>query len=82
MLARSASSVSRPQEATLAGPLDDSGLSPPHTAAPAKPAGRAVLLTCDPFASKRKKLIFGLYVAFSIAAAADGWVIGEAVMHI
>jgi hypothetical protein len=41
-----------------------------------------VLLACDVLASKRKKLIFGFCVAFSVAAAAAGWVIGEAVMHI
>lgn len=41
-----------------------------------------ILMVCDLLTPKRKKLIFGFYIASSVVAAAAGWVIGEAVMHI
>jgi len=54
MLARSASSVSGQQEAIPMDPLDDGGLSPPHTTAPARrPAGRGGLSIPDQFGPSR-----------------------------
>jgi len=41
-----------------------------------------ILMVFDFLTPKRKKLIFVFYIALSIVAAAAGWVIGEAVMHI
>jgi len=41
-----------------------------------------ILMACDFLIPKRKKLIFGCYIGLSVVAAAAGWVIGEAVMHI
>ena len=54
MLARSASSVSGQQEAIPLDPLDDRGLSPPRTTAPArKLAGRGGLRSPDQFGPSR-----------------------------
>jgi hypothetical protein len=54
MLPRSASSVSRQQKPIPMGPLDDRGLSPPRTTAPARRlAGRGGLRSPDQFGPSR-----------------------------